>query len=121
MENIIDAREALAGAEENKPEEGQPEAPTPEVPGSEPAPAEKEQPYDKHIHITLERNGMVSVRSKGVCTVEFFGMMHEAKRLTTRNVEIQEAMAMEQAVRQQQELEAVRAAIAHPAPQPPRK
>jgi len=119
VENIIDAREALAGAEENKPEEGQPEAPTPEVPGSEPAPAER--PYDKHILITLERNGLVSVRSKGVCTVEFFGMMHEAKRLTTRNVEIQEAMAMEQAVRQQQELEAVRAAIAHPAPQPPRK
>ena len=121
MENIIDAREALAGAAENKPEEGQPEAEAQEVPGSEPAPAEQEPPYDKHIHITLERNGLVSVRSKGVCTVEFFGMMHEAERLTTRNVEIQEAMAMEQAVRQQQELEAVRAAIAHPAPQPPRK
>lgn len=113
MTEIIDARKAIEEAAAQAPE------PTPET---EPAPPEiKEEPYDKHIHITLERNGLVSVRSKGVCTVEFFGMMHEAKRLTTRNVEIQEAMAMEQAVRQQQELEAVRAAIAHPAIPSPKK
>lgn len=117
MMEIIDARKAL--------EEDAAQAPQPEVEQAPEAEQEalgaKEDPYDKHIIITLERNGLVSVRSKGVCTVEFFGMLHEAKRLTTRNVEIQEAMAMEQAVRQQQELEAVRAAIAHPAQPQPRK
>ena len=82
---------------------------------------EQYQPFDKHILIRLDQNGMVSVRSKGICTVEFFGMMHEADRLTKQQIEIKEAMAMEAAMRQQQEINMVRSAITNPAPQPPRK
>lgn len=85
------------------------------------APASPEPIFDKHIVITLGKDGMVSVRSKGVCTVEFFGMLHEADRITKQQIEIKEAMAMEAAMRQRQELEMVRAAIAHPAQPQPRK
>jgi hypothetical protein len=115
---IIDGKKAVqeSAAQAEPQQEAQPETGAQD---EQEAPAPKA--VAKQILIMLDENGMVSVRSTGICTVEFFGMMHEADRLTKQQIEIKEAMAMEAAMRQQQELEMVRAAIAHPAPQPQRK
>jgi hypothetical protein len=79
--------------------------------------SETDQPKDqsaKIITITLYPNGQLHADCKGIVPVEIFGMMHEAKRIITRQIEFNEAMAAQDEIRKAQELAAVRSALANP-------
>jgi hypothetical protein len=113
MAEIIDARKEIKDAASPNPAE---EAPNPEeMSASEEG---KEKPI-KQIIITLDDNLTPEVKIKGMGEVEIFGAIRAAKRLIMRNIEFNEAMAMEAAARQRQELATVRSAIAN-TPQPKR-
>jgi hypothetical protein len=113
MAEIIDARKEIKDAASPKPAE--------EDPKMAEHPEPKEEKMVKQIIITLDDNLIPEVKIKGMVAVEIFGALHEAKRLITRNIEFNEAMAMEAAARQQHELATVRVAISNPAPNPGKK
>ena len=78
----------------------------------------KDAKLSKQIIITLGDDMVPEIKMRGMSAVEIFGVLHEAKRMITRSIEFNEAMAMEAAARQQQELALVRAAIENPKPDP---
>jgi hypothetical protein len=74
---------------------------------------EESAPKPKSILITLNANGGVEVDCVSVTPADFYGMMHEADRAITKQIEFDEMRAMQEQIRRDQELRMIQSAMAN--------